>query len=177
MTGKDTWLVRVVIPSYAVILGFITLSAHRNFHVKSIFFNGCMAMFALFWLKNFGDGMMGHSRAFDIPVILLVPLFFVMTLDVKRLLMLAPVQFMSACSIYVGAFASQNLAVEFTQREQFAFNLVVAALSGFSICLFAAVAFLARARGPEPVQSGRRNRTAGRHRRPDRPDESPRLHG
>ena len=42
LTGKDIWLARVVIPSYAVILGIITLSAHRNFHVRWIFFNGCI---------------------------------------------------------------------------------------------------------------------------------------
>lgn len=139
-SGKDTWLVRLVIPSYALILGSITLSAYRNFHVRTIFYNGCMAMFALFWAKNFGDGMMGHSRPFDIPVILLVPLFFAMTLDVRRLLILAPIQFICVF-IYVGSFAVQNLAVELTTREAFAFNLLVAALSGFSICLFAAAAF------------------------------------
>ena len=139
-SGKDTWLVRIVIPAYAVILGTITLAAHRDFHVRTIFFNGCMGMFALFWVKNFGDGMMGNLRAFDIPVILLVPLFFIMTLDVKRLLILAPVQFICVF-IYVGLYGSQNLAVELSSREQLAFNFLVAAMSGFSICLFAAVAY------------------------------------
>ncbi len=139
-SGKDTWLVRIVIPAYAVILGSITLAAHRDFHVRTIFFNGCMGMFALFWVKNFGDGMMGNLRAFDIPVILLVPLFFIMTLDVKRLLILAPVQFICVF-IYVGLYGSQNLAVELSSREQLAFNFLVAAMSGFSICLFAAVAY------------------------------------
>nr|WP_197501517.1 bifunctional diguanylate cyclase/phosphodiesterase [Hyphomonas sp. Mor2] len=140
MSGKDTWLVRVVIPSYAVIMGAMLLSAHRNFHVQSVLCNGCMAMFAVFWFKNFGDGMMGNSRAFDIPVILLVPLFFAMTLDVKRLLFLAPIQFVCVF-VYVDLFASLHLAVEWTTRDQFIFNLVVAALSAFSLCVFAAVAF------------------------------------
>ena len=139
-SGKDTWLVRVVIPAYAVILGTVALAAHRDFHVRAIFFNGCMAMFAVFWAKNFGDGMTGTVRAFDIPVILLVPLFFIMALDVKRLLILAPVQFICVF-IYVGEFASQNLAVEWSVREQFMFNFLVAALSGFSFCMFAAVAY------------------------------------
>lgn len=140
VSGKDTWLVRIVIPAYAVILGSITFSAHRNFHVRTIFFNGCMAMFALFWAKNFGDGMMGTMRAFDIPVILLVPLFFIMALDYKRLLIVAPAQFICVF-LYVGLYGSQNLAVEWSPREQFAFNFLVAAMSGFSICLFAAVAY------------------------------------
>lgn len=140
VSGKDTWLVRIVIPAYAVILGTITLSAHRNFRVRTIFFNGCMAMFALFWAKNFGDGMMGTMRAFDIPVILLVPLFFIMALDYKRLLIVAPTQFICVF-LYVGLYGSQNLAVEWSPREQFAFNFLVAAMSGFSICLFAAVAY------------------------------------
>ncbi len=140
LTGKDVWLARIVMPSYAVILGIITLSAHRNFHVKSIFFNGCMAMFVLFWMKNFGDGMVGHSRAFDLPVVLLVPLLFMMSLDVKRLLILAPLQFVCVF-FYVSWFAIDNLAVAFGPREHLSFSLLVAALSGFSVCLFAAVAF------------------------------------
>ncbi|MCR9195321.1 MAG: EAL domain-containing protein [Hyphomonas sp.] len=139
-SGKDTWLVRVVIPTYAVLLGGITLSAHRNFHVRSIFFNGCMAMFALFWVKNFGDGFVGNSRAFDLPVILLVPLFFMMALDTRRLLMLAPVQFVCVFC-YTWLFADLSFNVAWTPSEQFAFSLVVAALSGFSICLFAVVTF------------------------------------
>lgn len=139
-SGRETWLVRVVIPAYALILGGLTLSAHRNFHVRSIFFNGCIAMFALFWVKNFGDGFLGNSRPFDIPVILLVPLFFIMALDIKRLLILAPFQFLCVF-YYARLFAGQNLNVAWSPSEQFIFSLVVAALSGFSFCVFAAVAY------------------------------------
>lgn len=140
ISDRDTWFMRMVIPAYALVLGGITLSAHRNFHVRTIFYSGCMAMFALFWVKNFGEGMMGNSRAFDIPVILLVPLLFIMALDTKRLSLLAPLQFVCVF-FYTDLYASQHFAVEFTVRQQFAFNLVVAALSAFSIGLFAAVAF------------------------------------
>jgi len=139
-SGKGTDLVRIVIPAYAIILGVITISAHRNFHVRTIFFNGCMAMFALFWAKNFGDGFLGDSRPFDLPVVLVVPLLFIMALDLKRLLILAPIQFLCTFA-YVDMFVIQHLAVELDGREQFAFNLVVAALAGFSFCSFAAVAF------------------------------------
>ena len=140
IVGKDSFLIRMVIPAYAVILGCITLSAHRNFRVQTVFYNGSMAMFALFWAKNFGDGILGHSRPFDIPVVLLVPLFFVMSLNFRRLLFLAPVQF--ACVYaYVSTYGTHHLAVDWTPRDAFAFSLVVAALAGFSICLFAATAF------------------------------------
>ncbi|MEC7291111.1 MAG: hypothetical protein VXW22_13560, partial [Pseudomonadota bacterium] len=33
VSGKDTALVRIVIPTYTVILGTITLSAHKDFYV------------------------------------------------------------------------------------------------------------------------------------------------
>lgn len=140
VNDKDTTLVRMVMPAYAVVLGIITLSAYRRFHVRTIFHNGCLALFAVFWAKTFADGAFGHFKPLDIPVILLVPVFFAMTLGRKRLLFLAPVQFLFVF-IYLDMYAAQVFLNEWSGREQFAFSFVIAALSAYSICLLAVVAF------------------------------------
>lgn len=140
VNDKGTYLVQVVMCAYAVILGLITLSAYRRFHVRTVFHNGCLAMLAVFWAKTFADASLGHFKPLDIPVILLVPLFFAMPLTAKRLIYMAPVQFASVFA-YLYLYAIDIFSVDWSPREQFAFSFVIAALSAYSIFLFAIVAF------------------------------------
>jgi diguanylate cyclase (GGDEF)-like protein len=140
VSDKDTALVRIVIPTYTVILGTITLSAHKDFYVRTILYNGILAMFGVFWMKFFADAWYGHTRPFDIPVIMIVPLVFVMSVNFMRLLIVAPVQFMCVY-VYVSEYAVHHFTPAITGRDQLLFSLIIASMSAFSIFMFAAMAY------------------------------------
>lgn len=138
--NKDTALVRIIFPTYAVILGIILLSAHREWHVRSVLYNGMIAMFAVFWAKTFAEAGMGHTRAFDVPMILTAPLFFVMNVDFRRLLLVVPIQFFCVF-VFVHTFGMHHIEFHTGEQNAFTFSLVLAAMSAFSICMLATVAF------------------------------------
>ena len=147
VSGEGNALVYTEVGIYALILTVITWCSYRRYRTKQIFTAGLLAIFAVFWIGTFIEGMTGHTTSFDYPLVLFVPLFLVIILNHRLLLSLAPVQ--SACVYYyTSMFALDSIGPNWTASDQTAYALIMAAFSGFSFCALGIVAF-ARERADE----------------------------
>lgn len=127
---------------YGLVLGLITFSAFRNQHVRQVLYSGLLAIFAVFWLSNFAEAIANGVSAFDLPLAIFIPVFLVLILDHRRLLLLAPVQF--ACIYYyVSSFGAVGYSASWTRQDEILFGLLLAAFSGF---MFVALGIVAYAR-------------------------------
>jgi len=116
---------------YTSVLITITLSAHRNYRVKQVFFAGLLALYVVFWGATFIEAFNGEVGPFDLPLILFVPLLVVLILDYKLLFTLAPVQGILVY-LFVCEFVTIQLDQAWTRGDHQAFSMMLAAVSGFS---------------------------------------------
>lgn len=125
---------------YAVILSVVTFCAFRRIHIQQVLSGGLLAIFAVFWISTFVEGMIEPATPFDFPLVLFVPLFLAISLNYKLLFGLAGVQgacvFVYTCEIAVASFGA-----DWSRTDQEAFSLMIAAFSGASFCVFGVVAF------------------------------------
>ena len=116
---------------YLSVLLTITVSAQRNFHVRSILFTGLMVLFAAYWGSTFWEAMNGEVVPFDLPLILFIPLLIVLILDYRLQIGLAPIQ-----GFFVYLFVCEFFALqwhsEWSRADHQAFSLMLAVVSGFS---------------------------------------------
>lgn len=140
INGSANFLVYGEVCVYAVILSVITICAYRRVHVKQVMCAGLLAIFVVFWIGTFAEAMTEHTSAFDLPLVLFIPLFLVVILHYKLLLGLAPIQFVCVY-LYTCEFAVQNIGAGWTRADQYAFALVVAVFSGVSFCVLGIVSF------------------------------------
>ncbi|MEL6861701.1 MAG: bifunctional diguanylate cyclase/phosphodiesterase [Pseudomonadota bacterium] len=125
--------------AYAIALGLITLSALRSYYIKRVLFAGLLAIFAIFWISTFAEGVLGEARAFDIPLAIFIPLFLAMALDYRLLFALAPVQ--GGCLyFYLTEFALLDFGADWAAQDGTMFSLVLAVLSASSFMIVGVVA-------------------------------------
>ena len=140
LSGEANALVFTEVGIYALILSAITWSSFRRFRIKQTFTVGLLAIFVVFWVGTFIEGLTDQTTAFDYPLVLFVPLFLVIILNHRILFSLAPVQ--AACVyFYTDGFAIESIGPNWTSSEQTAYALIMAAFSGFSFCALGIVAF------------------------------------
>lgn len=150
LTGKFTLLMFWEIFTYVCVLAAITVSAHRNFRVKPVFFTGLMILFAVYWGSAFYEAHLGQTVPFDLPLILFIPLLIVLILDYRIQFALIPVQ-VACVYVYVFEHVTIQLDDTWSQVDHQAFSLMLAVVSGFSFMGIAVVAF-ARARADQRLR-------------------------
>lgn len=128
---------------YVTVLLTITLSAHRNVHVKPVLFTGLLVLFAAYWGSTFWEASIGEVVPFDLPLILFIPLLIVLILDYRLQFGLAPVQAFCVY-LFVCEFFTLQWGADWSRADHQAFSLMIAAVSGFSF-LGLGVVSLARA--------------------------------
>ena len=149
VSGEANALVLSEVAIYAIILAAITACAYRRYRTKQIFSAGLLAIFVVFWVGTFIEGLTDQSAPFDFPLVLFVPLFLVIILHHRVLFATAPIQ--AACVyFYTCEFAIFDIGPNWLPSDQNAFALMMAAFSGFSFCALGIVAF-ARERADEKM--------------------------
>ncbi|MEO0607196.1 MAG: EAL domain-containing protein [Pseudomonadota bacterium] len=140
VTGQGNLAMISEVIVYGALLGTITLSALRNAHVKRVLFGCLLAIFAVFWISNFAEGLTGLAKVIDMPLVLFIPLFVVLILEHRLLFALAPVQAICVF-IYVFNFTMVDLGGSWAESNGFMFSLLLAIFSGCSFALLGVIAY------------------------------------
>ncbi|MEM7328174.1 MAG: bifunctional diguanylate cyclase/phosphodiesterase [Pseudomonadota bacterium] len=143
-TEQFTPLVFWEVLTYICVLSTITISAHRNYRVRTVLFVGLLTLFAVYWISAFYEAVHGQTVPFDLPLVLFIPLLIVLILDYRLQFALMPVQ-ASCVYLYVCEFVTIRLDETWSQADHQAFSLMLAVVSGFSFMGLGVVAW-ARAR-------------------------------
>ncbi len=143
-TDQFTPLVFCEVSIYVCVLLSITVSAHRNMHVRTVLFSGLLILFCVYWGSAFYEANHGQTIPFDLPLVLFIPLLIVLILDYRLQFALMPVQ-VACVYVYVSQFITIRLDETWSHADHHAFSLLLAVVSGFSFMGIGVVAW-ARAR-------------------------------
>lgn len=128
---------------YTGVIAAIAWSSYRNRYFTLVLGGGVAAIYIHMWATAFFDAFMGQASTLTFPTLLFAPLFLVLVMGHRLLLMNAAIQG-AAVYLYAKYFAAEvfGLGAEAVATNTFAIQLSV--LSTMSMLVLAGVAFSRR---------------------------------